>query len=257
VGTSGSFLTAVWRDLVLLNYEVPPELLTPLVPAGTRLDQYRGRSMASMVGFRFLETRVLGVPIPFHRAFEEVNLRFYVVRESRGERRRGVVFVRVVVPKAAVAWLARVSYHEPYLRVPMSHEIVPAPGAAHPARVEYSWIFGGSAFRLGGALRAGPTPLVRPSEAEFITEHYWGYNRQPDGSTMEYQVLHPSWAVAELEEPFLIGNVAALYGEPWRKVLERRPVSAFYATGSPVSVHRGRRLAPDAASRRRAGASRR
>ena len=49
----------------------------------------------SLVGFRFLNTRVLGVSIPFHRDFDEVNLRFYVRRNIGSEvRRESSSFVR-------------------------------------------------------------------------------------------------------------------------------------------------------------------
>src|SRR5439155_9383088 len=93
------FLTAEWRDLAMLNYEVDPAVLRPRVPAGTELDAWRGRTFLSVVGFMFLDTRVLGIPIPLHRDFEEVNLRFYVRREASEGWRRGVVFVKELVPR--------------------------------------------------------------------------------------------------------------------------------------------------------------
>ena len=77
-----SFLTARWQHLAMLNYEIDPAVLQPFVPVGTELDAWQGRYYVSMVGFMFLETRVLGIPIPFHRNFEEVNLRFYVRHKS-------------------------------------------------------------------------------------------------------------------------------------------------------------------------------
>ena len=46
----------------MLNYEVPSALLAPLVPAGTELDTWNGATLASMVGFRFLDTRVTRDP---------------------------------------------------------------------------------------------------------------------------------------------------------------------------------------------------
>jgi uncharacterized protein len=101
------FLRAEWRDLVMLNYEIDPDLLRSRIPAGTELDSWNGRTFVSIVGFRFLETRVLGVPIPFHRDFNELNLRFYVRRLAGDEWRRGVVFVKEVVPRRAIAWIAR------------------------------------------------------------------------------------------------------------------------------------------------------
>ena len=117
------FLTAEWRWLAMLNYEIDPGLVEPLVPPRTELDSFQGVTYVSVVGFLFLQTRVLGIGIPFHRNFEEVNLRFYVRRKSNGEWRRGVVFVRELVPRRLIAWVARTVYHEPYLAVPMSHRL--------------------------------------------------------------------------------------------------------------------------------------
>src|SRR6187455_2734884 len=117
------FLTAEWRDLVMLNYEVDPAILLDLVPAGTELDLWQGRTLVSVVDFRFLRTRVLGLAIPWHIDFEEVNLRFYVRREASEGLRRGVVFVKEIVPRRAIAWLARLLYNENYVALPMSHWI--------------------------------------------------------------------------------------------------------------------------------------
>ena len=93
----------------MLNFGIDPEIVRPLIPPGTELDLWQGRALVSVVGFRFLNTRVLGLPIPFHRNFEELNLRFYVRRRAEGGWRRGVVFIREVVPRRAIAIVARVS----------------------------------------------------------------------------------------------------------------------------------------------------
>jgi uncharacterized protein YqjF (DUF2071 family) len=107
-----SFLTAEWRDLAMLNYEIDRAVLMPLVPYGTELDAWEGRTFVSVVAFRFLDTRVRGLAIPRHRNFEELNLRFYVRRKADDEWRRGVVFVKEIVPRRAIAWLARLVYNE-------------------------------------------------------------------------------------------------------------------------------------------------
>src|SRR6266513_2477095 len=126
------FLTAEWRSLAMLNYEVDRSVLARRVPPGTELDSWGGVVYVSVVGFLFLKTRVLGVPIPGHRNFEEVNLRFYVRRKADGEWRRGVVFVKEIVPRRAIAAVARGLYGENYVAMPMSHAI-------DGRRVEYRW----------------------------------------------------------------------------------------------------------------------
>lgn len=238
---SGVFLTAEWRWLTMLNYEIEPSVLEPFVPRGTELDRWQGRVMVSVVGFLFLDTRVMGVPIPFHRDFEEVNLRFYVRRKAEDGWRRGVVFIREIVPRAAIALVARKLYHEPYLALPMRHEIERS--GSRVAEVEYGWTYRERANFVRITTQGEMNPLLDGSEAEFITEHYWGYNAQPDGSTLEYQVEHPRWRIQEVESSGLDCDVAGLYGEQFVDALNEKPASAFLAEGSAIRVYRGRKLA--------------
>lgn len=240
------FLTASWRYLAMLNYEVAPALLRPLVPPGTELDSWNGATLASMVGFRFLDTRVLGVPIPGHRDFDEVNLRFYVRRRGEeGEWRRGVVFVRELVPRRAIAWVARWCYNEPYTAVPMRHEIEMAHAAdGQPGRSAYAWRLAGRWHRLEVTTRTRPELPDPSSEAAFITEHYWGYTAQRDGGSTEYRVEHPPWRVWMASGAQFDCDVNAVYGAGFAECLGVAPRSAFLAEGSVVAVHHGRKLQP-------------
>ena len=232
-----TFLTAEWRDLALLNYEIEPDVLLPYVPAGTEIDLWHDHCFVSVVGFRFFKTRLMGVPIPFHSNFLEVNLRFYVRREVEGEVRRGVVFIKEIVPRRAIAWVARKAYNENYVTLPMRHAVT-----ADSAR--YEWRFQGAWNSLSLASLSDwriPGPM---SEAAFIIEHYWGYVTQRDGSTLEYQVRHPRWRVAQATEVELACDVGRLYGNDFAEALSREPASAFLADGSGIVVNRGQRL-PD------------
>lgn len=238
------FLTASWRHLAMLNYEVPAALLRPLVPTGTELDDFDGTLLATLVGFRFLDTRVLGIPVPGYRDFDEVNLRFYVRRRGEdGVWRRGVVFVRELVPRWAIALVARWCYNEPYSAVPMRHELV-LDGAAEgvPGRAAYAWRLGGRWHRLEVATAASPTVPRAGSEAAFVTEHYWGYTAQRDGGCKEYQVTHPPWRVWDGAGSALDCDVRAVYGAGFAECLAPPARSAFLAEGSEVAVYPGRRL---------------
>lgn len=230
------FLTAEWRHLLMVNYVVDPGVLAPLVPAGTELDLWAGRAYASVVGFRFLNTRVLGVPVPFHRDFDEVNLRFYVRRRAGDEWRKGVAFVKEIVPKRAIAFVARTLYNENYVRHPMRSTVsVPGP-------VRYEWHDAGAWEGVSATAVGEPYAPAADSEETYITEHYWGYARQADGSTVEYGVEHPPWQVWRCEAPALACQVGRLYGEAFVPALSGPPASAFLADGSPVVVRRGVRL---------------
>jgi uncharacterized protein YqjF (DUF2071 family) len=237
------FLTAEWRHLAMLNYEVDPGMLAPFLPAGTELDLWNGKALVSVVGFLFQNTRVRGIPIPFHRNFEEVNLRFYVRRKADDDWRRGVVFIKELVPRAAIALIARTFYNENYVALPMSRQIEKSP--ARPDEIksaEYGWRINGRQEGLKLITRGNAQPLVAGSEQEFITEHYWGYSVQRDGSTLEYRVEHPRWRVWEAEAAELRCDVAALYGRQYVSALNRPPASAFLAEGSAVKVYQGVRL---------------
>ena len=239
-GRQRVFLTAEWKHLAMLNYEIEPSVLASFVPQGTELDSWNGKTFVSIVGFLFQRTRVLGMPIPFHQDFVEVNLRFYVRRKAHDGWRRGVVFIKEIVPRLAIALVARNFYNEPYIALPMAHRTNGSPTALKS--VEYSWCFAGKQDSLKLATKGEAQLLRDGSEAEFITEHYWGYNKQRDGSTLEYRVEHPRWRVYETSEAHLDCEVAGLYGTQFLDSLSCKPSSAFLADGSPVTVFKGERV---------------
>jgi len=253
-GGARVFLRAEWRYIVMLNYEIEAGLLQPLVPAGTSLDLWQGRALVSVVGFRFLETRVAGIPVPLHGRFDELNLRCYVRRDlPDGEVRQGVVFVRELVARPAIALAARWRYNEPY-RVVRMRSVAPAERTDTPGRLIYeARVAGGWHGVAATAAGAAAVPAVG-SEAAFIANHYWGYTRQRDGGTVEYAVHHPAWRTWSAVEPRLGPGLRESYGFPFNRALADAPVSAFIADGSAVTVSRPRRVTDTAPGRTLAGA---
>ncbi len=240
----GNFLSAEWRYLAMLNYEIDPAVLQPYLPRGTQLDSWNGQTLVSMVGFLFLKTRLLGVPIPFHTNFEEVNLRFYVRRPGEEGWRRGVVFIKEIVPKPAIAAVARWVYNENYVALPMRHNLteITGPDGGKALAVEYGWRLGQKWHYLRVKSHGQAQPLTPGSQEEFISEHYWGYASQKDGTCVEYRVEHPPWRVWQVGESEFNCDVATLYGAAFEEALQAKPTSAFLAEGSAVVVRRGRRL---------------
>ena len=217
----------------MLNFAADPKLLEPLLPVGTELDYHEGQTFVSVVGFLFLNTRVLGFPIPLHRNFEEVNLRFYVLRRTADGIRRGVSFVRELVPRRAIALIARTFYGEPYLALPMRHSFAQT---RLGISVEYQWCREQDWETLAMTGSGDPQPAATDSHEEFITEHYWGYTAaQPRLS--EYRVDHPRWRLWTAATWKFDADVAALYGSDFVATLSGEPASAFIADGSPVEVH--------------------
>lgn len=239
---SSPFLSAHWRRLLMLNYRVEPEILRPYLPAHTELDIWNNTCYVSLVGFMFLNTRIKSWRIPFHTNFEEINLRFYVRRRDPVLGwKRAVVFIREIVPHPATAWVANSVFREHYAVRRMRHRWHET---ETQLEVQYAWrepacpaIFRRSRWQSFGA-QADPVPiLLKPgSEAEFITEHYWGYSRRDERRTVEYQVEHPRWAVHPIRAWHCEVDFGAAYGPAFAALTGAEPASVFLAEGSDVAV---------------------
>lgn len=239
------FLTAEWRDLIMVNYEVDPALLATRVPTGTELDLDEGRCFVSLVGFMFLNTRVLGIPIPFHVNFEEVNLRFYVKRETGDEVRRGVVFIKEIVPRWAIAFVARTLYGEPYEAAIMRNYNDPGKvkyrfgKLPRPQAKKFKHLVSESIKATRGERIGVP---IEGSHEEFIIEHYWGYTKRSEARTDEYKVEHPKWELYSARRPKIRVNFARWYGEEFGYLSEADPYSVVLAKGSAIAVYKGAKL---------------
>jgi hypothetical protein len=235
-----TFLKAQWINLLMLNYEVDPDILKPYLPAYTELDLWQGKTLVSMVGFLFKDTKVLGVKWPLYTNFEEVNLRFYVRQFDGKQWKRGAVFVSEIVPKRLIALIANKLYREHYSAMPMRHSILPS---AEDTSYLYEWKRKRQWNKLGGTVSNRFEPIQSGSPEEFIFEHYWGYNSWNEKVTMEYQVEHISWEVAQVTEPVFEADIAGLYGAAFVPYLSVKPYSAFFAKGSEIGVRMGAKLA--------------
>jgi uncharacterized protein YqjF (DUF2071 family) len=243
-------LTAEWRNLLLLNFAVPTELIARLVPPGTEPDLHDGQSYISVVGFRFQNVRLFGLPFPGHTNFPEINLRYYVRRTVGNEIRRGVVFVREIVSRRAVAILANRLYNENYITRRMrSDSQIAGPTLAPNDTLDYSWKSVPNRWRLSSmsdrwnrlAARVA-APLANPqpgSLEEFMVEHYWGYTHGRDGTTREYRVAHPPWRIAPADNVTWDCDIPLTYDTPLADFLAAPPTSAIIAEGSPIQVFRG------------------
>lgn len=232
-----TFLTAEWRKLIMVQYVVAPETLTPYLPNGLELDLYQSRCYVSLVGFLFDRVRIKRLAIPFHTRFEEINLRFYVTHtEPDGTRTRGVVFIREFVPRRAIAFIARRFYEEPYTAIPTHHNIGLTPDALN---VSYVWNLNNRWHSLAVEANPTPQPIAPASEEDFITDHFWGYTKRADGTTSAYEVRHPRWQTYPIANHTIDADFAALYGPAFAHLNHVQPASILLAEGSPVSVHSG------------------
>ncbi len=229
------FLTARWEDLILVTYEVEPSLLAERLPQDTSLDLADGRCFVSLVAFMFRNTRVLGVPVPLHVNFEEVNLRFYVKYEAATEIRRGVVFIKEIVPRLAIATVAHFLYGEPYEAWRMNHDI-------SDTHVRYGWRKDASTNSLSVGRGKSLGVPTEGSHGEFIIEHYWGYTKRGAVRTDEYKVEHPKWELFSPDAPSIDVDFAGTYGPEFDFLARQKPYSILLAKGSEISVYKGAKL---------------
>lgn len=233
-----TFLKAEWRKLILANYNIDPAILLPLLPAKTELDFFQDKCYVSLVGFMFLNTRVLGIKIPWHINFEEVNLRFYVRHHKNGEWKRGVVFHKEIVPRRAISFVANTLYGEKYETLPMKHLWEETADELH---VSYQWKKE-SWNSIAVKCSSNSETILPDSEEEFITEHYWGYSKISENKTSEYEVGHPKWTVYPMRSYHIDVDFEMNYGARFGFLNGMEPVSVFLAEGSEIFVRKGLRF---------------
>lgn len=234
-----SFLRAEWRKLALANYSIDKSVLEKYIPAGTELDLWNDTCYVSLVGFMFVNTKLLRIKIPFHINFEEVNLRFYVKRCENGEWKRGVVFTKEIVPKAAITFVANTIYKENYETLKMRHNWLIN---KDQLEVEYAWRKNKSWNSFQVSAKNELIDLQNGSEAEFITEHYWGYAKSGENKTNEYEVTHPRWQIYQEIDYSINVDFGLVYGKEFEFLTNQKPTSVMLAEGSLITVENKRKI---------------
>ncbi len=233
------FLTAEWRKLALANYIVDPEILLPYLPYKTELDTWNGNHYLTLVGFRFINTRIKGVPVPFHRHFEEVNLRFYVRHKSNSGWKRGVTFIREIVPRRALTFVANSIFREKYITMPMKHHLELKDDSL---LVSYFWKQNQKWNTFSLTADPSRSEILAGSEEDFITEHYWGYTPINESLCSEYGVEHPRWEHYKIKEYKIDVDFSEVYGSGFNFLTTQTPASVILAEGSEIVVRSSRRI---------------
>lgn len=207
------FLKANWENIIMANYEIDPAILIPFLPKGVELDLYEGKAYVSLVGFMFKKTKLFNVPIPHFGTFEEINLRFYVVRKEGDTVKRGVVFINETIPYPIVAWMANKLYKEHYTVVPTKHEITTE---SKSKKVQFEWLLNKKWNSIYVEATTEAKVMESQSLEKFIFEHYYGYTKIDQNNTEEYKLQHPSWLVNQVLDYKIDCDFTAMYGDSFR-----------------------------------------
>lgn len=234
-----TFLKAEWRKLIIANYIIDPKLLKDYIPKGTELDIWNGNCYISLVGFMFLNTKVFGIKISYHINFEEINLCFYVKYKDGETWKRGVVFIKEIVPKKAITFVANTFYKEHYQTLPMHHKWT---FESKHIDIQYNLKANENLHSIHVKVKNELNEILEGSEAEFITEHYWGYSKHSATKTIEYEVTHPRWK----HYPIITSNIqidfGIVYGDHFQFLNHVNPTSIYLAEGSEITVKNKRNI---------------
>ena len=228
-----TFLSAKWENLIMANYEVNPDVLTPYLPNGVELDFYNGKTYVSLVGFMFNHTRLFKIPIPFLGTFEEINLRFYVTRLEGDNIKRGVVFINETVPYKLVAWIANKLYKEHYTAIPTKNSFE---SSDQSKKIEYRWKINKEWNHLSVNASKANEQMETGGVEEFIFEHYYGYTKINERVSQEYKVNHPRWMVNKVTDHSIHCDFRSMYGKDFSFLSDQQPETVILAKGSSVTV---------------------
>ena len=233
------FLRAEWNNLIMANYVVPKEILLPYLPYKTEVDSFEGNAYVSLVGFMFLNTKVLGLSIPMHVNFEEVNLRFYIKYNDHGAWKKGVVFIKEIVPKMAISFIANNLYGEKYSTMNMKHFHID-----NGANLEagYEWSFKNKWNKMSAVTNKRSKKIIPGSCENFFANHYWGYSKYSETKTYEYHVEHPLWETLKVLSYSVDCDFGSLYGDEFSFLNNEKPKTVFMTKGSEIRVHHKKAL---------------
>jgi uncharacterized protein len=233
-GLKGPMMTTAWKDLLVASYEVPGEALQPYLPEGVELDSWNGKHYMSLVALHSKDMKGLGVRVPGGKNFEQVNLRFYVKRDTPEGEKKGVVFIKQVMPSPTVALASQYLVNERIDTASMEHEV---PEDSASGEVSYHWNVAGRSSEMSARRVGQAKPLLEGSQEEFLLENYAGYATQSDGQTVEYKVEHPPWNTWQTVDSVIDVDAEGLYGKDLAKYLSGPPSSVVLVDGSSTAVH--------------------
>jgi len=153
----------------------------------------------------------------------------------RRSSKRGVVFIREIVLKYAVAVVARFAFNENYSCVPCRIEL--KPGRWRVVNAEYAWRSGPDRCAIRIETEGSSFLPAEGSASQFITEHVLGLcgrNRAVAASNTKFQ--HSPWRVWQAKRAVFSGNAAGPMGRDRASFSLIIRIPPSLPNGSPVTV---------------------
>jgi uncharacterized protein len=220
-----AFLTQHWLDLTFLHWPVDPDAVAPLLPAGTRPDEFDGTSYVGLVAFRMHRIGWLGLAgVPYLGSFPETNVRLYSVGP---DGRRGVVFRSLDASRLVPVLVARWGFRLPYVWARMT---VDRRGDTLTYTSQRRWP--GPRWASSRLTIEVGEHLQRPSGLEQFLTARWGLHAAwHTRTTMYIPNEHPRWSLHRARLVDLDETLIRAAGLP---APAGQPFSVLYSPGLPV-----------------------
>ncbi len=141
--------------------------------------------------------------------------------------------------EAGTTLIANTIYKENYQTTSMEHSWVESD---IERIVEYGWKVGSNWQSIKIIANREASEIAIGSEAEFITEHYWGYAKVHNSKTYEYEVTHPRWLQYDVIGYKISIDFKANYGADFVALCDKEPFSVMLAEGSEITVENKKKI---------------
>ncbi|MDC0257422.1 DUF2071 domain-containing protein [Crocinitomicaceae bacterium] len=221
--------------MISANYVVDPEFIKKYIPKGTELELFEGKCYVSLVAFLYSNTKLMKVPVPFHRKFEEINLRLYVKRKiGENEWRSEVAFPKLFFPKRAVSIVANTIYKEKYETRRMNHSWSEDSEYLH---TRYG-IKKGDWHNINVVTNKQAEPIAPNTPEHLFSKHYWGTAQINNEKCTVYEVDRSEWNIYKTVDSDISFDFASVFGSDFHALTNLEPESVQLFDGSPVTVYK-------------------
>lgn len=225
------FMSCSWTNLLYVNFRIDAKLINALLPKDLEADLFDGFAILSFVGFRFTDARLLGIKIPFHQKFPEINLRTYV-KSKKNPTEKGIYFISEMVPKFMTYFVGKFIFGEPFSRINVQ-EILNENSFGY--KIENK----NEGLEMSAILSQNLNEQIKNKEEEFIVDRVFAFCGKANKKSKKYEVQHPKWNLMKAENSNYIFSNLSHISKLLNNFLQGATPSSIFATdGSAVDVFR-------------------
>jgi uncharacterized protein len=203
-----------WHDLLFMHWPVAIDALRPHIPTSLEIDTFEDQAWLAVVPFRMSHIYPRGLfPVPWLSAFEELNVRTYVLRDDKP----GVWFFSLDAANPVAVSIARNWFKLPYFNAAMKCA-EDGQGISYSSRRTHHNAPGCNFVGAYKPVADVAIPKVGSLEY-FLTARYCLYTADKTGRVYRGEIDHQPWPLQIADAKVDINTMAEpigvkLVGEP-------------------------------------------